>query len=330
MQPPSTTLRRVLVRVGREAKVWPGLAIAALLAACGGGGWDGGGGTAVTTTPPACAAGSDWDGSACVSFAERSVERMPTPWIEQGVPLTLELVVYRPLGSAGPRPVLVFHHGSTGNGDDPAAFRITFESQALAREFTTRGFVVLFPQRRGRGQSDGVYDEGFDADRSRYACTRTAALPGLERALQDAEVINQQVRLRPDIDPSRTIVGGFSRGGLIALMHAARTPAVYRGVINFVGGWLGQTCVDAGTVNRIAAVQAAAGAVPGLWLYGENDPFYTLTDSRGHLDSFVQAGGRGRWLALRRADPAASGHLVHTEPALWQAAMTDFMGSVLP
>jgi len=56
---------------------------------------------------------------------------------------------------------LLFHHGSTGKGDDPSRFISTVTSPALAKFFNDRGWMVMFPQRRGRGKSDGLYDEGF-------------------------------------------------------------------------------------------------------------------------------------------------------------------------
>ena len=160
------------------------------------------GGAPPVVAPSPCDPGSAYEGSECRVFATHSVERVPTPWTENGRPLTLELVVYRPLG-VGPFPTLVFHHGSTGNGDDPALFRQTFTSETVAQAFADQGWMVLFPQRRGRGASDGVYDEGFEADRSRYSCRPALALAGLARALDDAEVVHQHVISRPDVDGAR-------------------------------------------------------------------------------------------------------------------------------
>src|SRR5262249_12939599 len=118
---------------------------------------------------PTCPPASAYDGARCAVYARRTVERIPTPWVEAGRALTLEMAVYQPLGT-GPYPTLIFHHGSTGNGDNPALFTITYTSETLAKTFVDQGWQVLFPQRRGRGASDGVYDEGFEPDRSRYSC----------------------------------------------------------------------------------------------------------------------------------------------------------------
>lgn len=308
-----------------------GLAIAAATLAftgCGGGGGDG---NPVPPQPQACEREAVWDGTQCRAFALRSVERIGTPWIEGGRPLTLEMVVYRPLAAAPavPPPAVVVHHGSTGDGSDPALFTITFESPALAREWVALGFAVMFPQRRGRGGSDGVYDEGFTATRSRYSCEQEPSLAGLEHALEDADVVAQHVLQRTDVDRTRLVVAGISRGGVLAAVHAARRPVVYRAVVNFVGGWLGEGCADAVVVNRAAFAAAGAGPAPSLWLYGENDPFYSLDHSRANFAAYTAAGGSGRFLAYRRSDAAASGHLVHQEPALWRDELRAFVEAQL-
>jgi dienelactone hydrolase len=273
-------------------------ACALLLAACGGGG-----------------GGEEPAGPAAAPT--RGVERLATPWSEAGRALTLEVVVHKPAGT-GPWPTLVFHHGSTGNGDNPALFTQTFDSPSVAQAFTARGWMVLFPQRRGRGASDGLYDEGFESDRSRYSCREAPALQGFARALEDAVAITDAVLARSDVDRARLVVGGHSRGGALALAHAALRPAVYRGVLNFTGGWLGQGCVDALPVSVAIARQAASRRTDSLWLYGSNDPFYSLNDSRAMFDLFVASGGQGQYRSYQRADSAASGHLIHQESALWR------------
>ncbi len=315
----STRSRPPMLASRPRAHRHPGLAaarvvaLALMLAGCGGNAG------AVT-----CGPGTTPDGSHCRVFATRSVERIPTPWVEEGRPVTLVMVVYKPL-SPGPYPTLIFHHGSTGNGDNPVLFGQVYSSETVAQTFADMGWMVLFPQRRGRGGSDGLYDEGFEPDRSRYSCRQELALPGLAHALEDAEVIYQHVRARADVDDSLLLVGGVSRGGILAMAHAAQQPEAYRGVVNFVGGWLGEGCVDAVAVNRTTFAAAAAGGRPSLWLYGENDPFYSAAHSRANFDAFVAAGGTGLFNLYRRRDPASSGHLIINEPDLWQADVIAFV-----
>jgi dienelactone hydrolase len=178
--------------------------------------------------------------------------------------------------------------------------------------------------------SDGLYDEGFTADRSRYSCEQAPASAGLERALQDAAAVTDHLRARADIDPARVLVGRVSRGGLLAAVHMAQRPGVYRAALNFVGGWLGEACVDAVAVNRDSFVRAAVAPQPALWLYAENDPFYSVMHSRANHDAFAAAGGRGPFKLYRRADPGRSGHDLLDEPALWQADRESFVLAALP
>ncbi len=94
-----------------------------------------------------------------------------------GAPVKLATITYKPAGS-GPFPTLIFHHGSTGRGTDPAAFARPYNPTTMVQWFTDRGWAVILPSRRGRGGSEGLYDEGFSINRSLgYSCEETLALP---------------------------------------------------------------------------------------------------------------------------------------------------------
>ena len=139
-------------------------------------------------------------------------EYMATPFVEDGKPVRLELLVRKPHGP-GPFPTVVFNHGSTGRGDNPDLFKRSWTSAAAANFFVERGWMVIFPQRRGRGGSEGRYDEGFEPDRSRYSCQLGHSLPGVDRAIQDLDVVMAHIRARSDVVQSRILLAGQSRGG---------------------------------------------------------------------------------------------------------------------
>jgi len=279
--------------------------------------FDGGTRLAEKSVSGTCASATAWNGSRCQPFATRLSERAPTPFTETGSAVTLEVVLFRPLG-AGPFPTVMFNHGSTGNGDDPSQFTRTYVNEAVARAFTERGWMVAFPQRRGRGASGGLYDEGFTPDRSRYSCLSGPALAGVERALTDLDAAVDYLKSRNDVDASRLIAAGTSRGGILAVAHAGRRPADYFGVLNFVGGWIGEGCADAVPVNRATFVRGAAHPGTMLWLYGEADSFYSVAHSRGSFDAFTAAGGRASFLVRSRAS-GLDGHFIANDPALWSA-----------
>ncbi|HQZ44773.1 MAG TPA: alpha/beta hydrolase [Usitatibacteraceae bacterium] len=314
----------------RPAAALPFLAAFLLAQAAGCGGSGGPGGTAPVPPPvaSACPSASAWNGTRCEAFATRTTERAATAFVEAGRPVTLEVVVFEPL-DPGPHPAVVFHHGSTGNGDDPSLFRLTYVSETAARFFTARGWTVFFAQRRGRGASDGLYDEGFEPDRSRYSCRTELALPGVEHALQDADAALEHVRRRPSTDATRILLAGESRGGILAVAQAGRRPDAVLGAVNFVGGWLGEACVDAAPVNRTAFVMGAASPLPTYWIYAANDPFYSLGHSRANFAAFTAAGGRGTFTDYQRA-PGLNGHFVLADPSLWEADLAAFLARAFP
>jgi len=300
--------------------------LAWVLTACGGGG--GGVGGISRPAPPTdpCDAASVLEDGVCRPFAVRLDERATTPFVEDGQPVTLEVVLFKPLGD-GRFPTLVFHHGSTGNGSDRALFGQTFTSKAVTRYFVERGWTVAFPQRRGRGQSDGLYDEGFKPDRSAYSCEQSLALAGADHALDDLDAITDWIRSRADVDTTRMLVGGTSRGGILAVAHLARRPDAYLGAVNFVGGWLAEGCGDYRVVNRTLFVAGATVAVPSLWLYGVNDSFYGLPYSRSNFDAYTAAGGLGAFHTFTRG-AGLNGHFLVNDRELWAAAMDGFMDAL--
>lgn len=245
---------------------------------------------------------------------------------EDGKQVRLELLVHKPAG-AGPFPTLVFNHGSTGNGNDPAQFKRSFAPKSVADYFVERGWMVLFPQRRGRGASDGLYDEGFQPDRSRYACQAADSLPGVDRAIQDLDAVMEHVRTRTDVQQDRVLIGGQSRGGILAIAYAGERPDAFVGVINFVGGWLGSRCEHAVTVNTTTFKRGGKFPKPTLWIYGDSDPFYPLSHSRGNFEAFKAAGGTGSFESYW-VPGSNTGHLVFLHPRLWSDHMSSYLGRV--
>jgi dienelactone hydrolase len=262
-----------------------------------------------------CETASAWDGAFCTAYGVRIDERASTPFVEGGQPVELEVVMFRPFGP-GPYPTVMFNHGSTGNGSDPSLFTITTYSETIAKFFVDRGWMVAFPQRRGRGQSDGLYDEGFNASRTAYSCQRDVTLAGAERAVADLDAAVDWLRMRSDVDTTRMLVSGASRGGVLSVVHVARRPDVYLGAVNFVGGWLGEGCGDYLEVNRTLFVEGADFPGETLWLYANNDSFYSVAHSRSNFDAYTAAGGLGAFEVYTRA-PGLNGHFLTNDPQLW-------------
>lgn len=291
-----------------------------VLAACNG---DGSSPTGREPVGDECDATSVLEDGVCRTFATLVTERIPTPFTYLGEAVSLEVVIFKPLVE-GRHPAIVFHHGSTGNGSDPSRFGFTFTSKPIAQYFVERGWMVAFPQRRGRGKSDGLYDEGFTLDRSGYSCDANLALAGAAHALEDLDVITDWLRNRVDADTTRLLIGGTSRGGILSIAHTAQRPDVYLAAINFVGGWIAEGCGDHRTINRTLFIDGAAFPSRSLWLYGANDSFYSLPYSRSNFDAFTTAGGLGTMVELTRS-PGLNGHFIINDLDLWAPVLDDFL-----
>ena len=248
-------------------------------------------------------------------------EIIQTPLVDDGKAVELELVIRRPFAS-GPYPTLVFNHGSTGSGDKPALFRRTVASASVANFFNDLGWMVVFPQRRGRGKSGGTYDEGFKLDRSGYACEPELSLPGVDRAIEDLDAAMDHLRARSDVDTGQMLIAGVSRGGVLAIAYAGERPNVFKGAINFNGGWLGRLCPTHTEVNRATFVRGARFAKPTLWLHGSYDQSYRIGHCRDNFAAFLAAGGQGSFHALK------GGHGLVAQPRLWADLVASYLAAV--
>jgi dienelactone hydrolase len=222
----------------------------------------------------------------------------------------LEATLYRPQPT-GRFPVVVFNHGATGMGLIPVTQ--TSEFPIVARYFVAQGWAVLIPMWRGRGQSEGAYQEG-------YQCGSEAH--GIDRAVEDLDGVFRSLREQPWANINQVLVGGQSRGGLLAVVYAGRWPEAVKGVVNFVGGWMSEGCVpDAnGHFFREAAKTAA---VPMLWLYAERDSYYSVPAIRRYRAAFEQAGGRGPFALF--PEIGGNGHALAQKPLFWRPALDAYL-----
>jgi endonuclease YncB( thermonuclease family)/dienelactone hydrolase len=251
-------------------------------------------------------------------------ERAMVPVAIEGETVQIATITYKPAG-AGPFPTLIFHHGSTGSGRDQVLFERSYDFKTLARWFTDRGWAVILPSRRGRGGSDGLYDEGFAADRSQgYSCEPALALAGAERALRDLDALTPVLLAQPFVDRERVAIGGHSRGGVLAVAWSGRRPEVARAVVNFVGGWVSERCPSADNINQDLSRRGGDFDRPMLWLYGYKDPLYSLRHSWKNFSAFRAAGGQG---AFRDYVPpeGLSGHQIDSAPELWTEALEAYL-----
>ena len=124
---------------------------------------------------------------AVVAWSRGTSELLQTDLVEDGNPVRLETVIFKPPGP-GPFPLAVFNHGSTGGTPTPELARQSWASLEIADFLNSRGWLVAFPQRRGRGKSDGFDDEEFSRNgKPENTCDTGTALGGADRAMADID-----------------------------------------------------------------------------------------------------------------------------------------------
>jgi pimeloyl-ACP methyl ester carboxylesterase len=206
--------------------------------------------------------------------------------------------------------------------------------------FLKRGYTLVVPMRRGRGESTGFYIEecAFPADPS---CTRMAyfrmGTSGLQSALADSlSVIDQVV---PKLAPraSKIVLAGHSRGGFLSLAIAAARPKQVAAVINFSGGWFG-VGRDKPKEEETARLEmqeqsfqtfGASFKGPTLWIYAPDDPFYSEEFTRRFYGDYVRAGGQADYLSAREhtsVDP----HWILDDESLWSQRADQLLGITGP
>ena len=161
-----------------------------------------------------------------------------------GETIQLQATLYRTT-LPGRQPLIVFNHGG-GDKDRPGVPTV-FRAEDIARVFLARGYNVIVPMRKGRGLSGGPDVEDFDTTPHIQA----------ESAVEDLDAVVDHMAAQPWVDPARIIVAGWSRGGFLSLIYAARFPLKVAGVINFAGCWtpeLGGT--NAAEFNRTQMAEA--------------------------------------------------------------------------
>jgi carboxymethylenebutenolidase len=235
--------------------------------------------------------------------------------------LRIQAYLYRPQGD-GPFPAVIYNHGSRP-GRERVGAPFEFVGRALARA----GYVVLVPERRGYGRSDGAtWSEEVGNDHGRYFVER------LEKETGDVVAALDYLRGLAFVDAGHIGVMGWSLGGIVTMFAIARTDG-FAAAVNQAGGALSWD----GNAQLRAALRTAAekSSTPVLLLVAANDrttaSVTTLADilrKRGVAhrlviyDAFARSGGDPR---------IAPGHAIFSAQGLanWEGDVLDFFGRYL-
>lgn len=176
----------------------------------------------------------------------------------------------------GPFPAVTMVHGS---GPSTRG-----EFDVFAMYFALRGIAVLADDKRGAGESGGVYPGDV------------ASATTLKVLARDAEREVRFLSALPQVDPQRVGLWGDSQAGWVVPLAAAREPAVRWAILNsgptvtvgesdYWGQLAGESELPPGGTRAamLAEVRAAgpsgfdpapalrALAIPVLWMYGSDD-----------------------------------------------------------
>jgi pimeloyl-ACP methyl ester carboxylesterase len=178
--------------------------------------------------------------------------------------------------------------------------------------------------RRGYGGSDGNFVEGLgNCDNPDYVRSGTASAADLKAAIT-------YLSSRSDIDASRIVSAGISAGGFATVALTADPPPGLVAALNFAGGRGSQTADTVCRAEKLIDAYAAFGKrsrVPMLWVYAENDHFFSPALAKRFNDAFVGAGGRTTF--IMEPPFGADGHLLFSATGIprWTPLVDSFLKS---
>src|SRR5262249_7811110 len=142
--------------------------------------------------------------------------------------LMLHGFLYRPEGN-GPFPAVLYNHGSQ---QDPGL------KSALGEFFSSRGYVLFLPHRRGHGRSLNA-----STVESLYAQGAAGRIALHEIHLEDQLSALAYVKQLSYVDPQRIAVAGCSYGGIqtvLAVEANTEQKLSLRAAIDFAGAPMGR------------------------------------------------------------------------------------------
>jgi dienelactone hydrolase len=205
--------------------------------------------------------------------------------------VTIRGLLWLPEKVSPPYKLVVFTHGSQGStpfypkGVEP-------DANGLAGEFFTKGYAVMMGYRKGRSFNDLPVPE-ISADTAESTVCGDSGKSGLRSATSDIVAYLDVLRTRKDINPTKIILMGNSRGGVISLSVASKEYPGVAGVITISAGWVSEYGLWGSGANSMRCDQGYNDfffkdfgeklKVPVLALYGGKDPLHSADTYRKHI-----------------------------------------------
>lgn len=219
-------------------------------------------------------------------------------------------------------PLLVLNHGRP-TGDRAGLNRVRY-SQA-ARFFANLGFSVWVPTRVGYGVSGTAVDAEYAGSCANRNFARSFGI-----AADQIQQVIDHARRESRIDAQRIVVAGQSYGGATSIAVAARKLPGVVAAINFAGGGGGNPETHPGDPCSASIATATFGGyghntrVPTLWIYTENDLYFSPRHSEAWFAAFRANGGNGEFKLLPPFGD--NGHRLFTRGFdIWAPLLRDFL-----
>jgi dienelactone hydrolase len=202
-------------------------------------------------------------------------------------PAGLEALIVKP-DLPGRLPLALVSHGAPRKAEDrPGMSPYSLLPQAM--EFARRGWAAAIVMRRGYGSSGGGFAEGSGAcNNANYVVSAAASVADLRAAI--AHLVK-----RPDVDGSKILGVGQSAGGFSTVALTSDAPAGVVAAINFAGGRGSPADNQVCSADNLVSAYATFGKrsrVPMLWVYTENDHYFSPALAQRFKDAFAKGGGK--------------------------------------
>jgi dienelactone hydrolase len=234
--------------------------------------------------------------------------------------LRIQAYLYKPDGD-GPFPVVIYNHGSRDGRE-----QVSVPFQYVGKMLTRAGYVVLVPERRGYGKSDGsIWWQEAGKDQFRL-------IARLQAETDDVLAAIDYLRTVRFADTSRMGIMGWSFGGIVTMLAVSRS-AAFLVAIDQAGGALAWD--ENAQLRSVLVAAAEKSATPTLFMVASNDR--TTSSITTLAEIFKKRGVPHRMIIYESFTPtqgtrvAAPGHAVFSAQgaSVWESDVVQFLGRYL-
>ncbi len=233
---------------------------------------------------------------------------------------SLEVYVDRP----GRHPLVVLTHGTSEQPEDRA--HVTPWAQISQAEwFARRGYVAIVVVRKGYGRSGGQQDSMSGGCGLRGSFEEAG-----EASVEDLRAVMAFAQKLPEVDGDTMLSVGVSTGGFAQVALSADPPKGLKAAISFAGGRGGDghenNCNLSGLIEAFNAFGRNAhkhGDLPMLWIYAQNDHWFTPAMAQKFDAAYKKGGGTNQFVMT--PPDGEEGHHLYMHVAAWSGTVNAFL-----